>query len=1046
MNQLAMEMRRDRNSVYSKKKGIFIHFEQSLKGSVEVNMKSILSVLFTFCFCIHLAHAQASISIGMGRDKRQTHLHSLKIENEILGDLLIQKYEMSFYNDGTRSSEGELVCPLPEGARIVEYAMDVFGEKRDGVVVSSEKAVFAYEDIVRQKTDPGIVEIDEKNHLFRMRVFPIEAQKEKKVWLTTMRVIENGKIDLGLETLGAAMTSETSIKISNVEKAPVSDGWKFTETEKGNWTAKMEGKKLALKSCSIAVKSLPLQLEWKEKGKIYSTVVSSEGEKFGGSPKRYIGVTQLWWDGSVKANFKILEELTEWMKWIKSGEIQLTIFRDELSKKESFRIKNGECDALLERLQRIEAHGMARPSLLPWKENFDGVIIVSDGEFAEGFKDVPEKVEFPLYSILETSGENFLTDLGELSLRHEMKNLPLSEVGFGKMKSHFIYSGISNEVDLGAAKHKAAYWLWAYHYAKKLRAKAESSFEISAFHTEHQVADGKYSWIVLENIQQHIQYNIPPPDSNKKLMAGWREHIVGKKVGLNQRLLEYSVEWDKRCDELMKAKPLFKQFANGFIRDDVAYWKNMPEEVVKISDEERQTLDSILAKVGQATKEEIIYQQMKEYAEFRDKLFARQKMMFVTITGQVGRPGPTLMQLGTPIKKAIDLAKPSTFGALNRVELLRNGKLYKYNMKIRAHAAEKLYPKDIIRVPEKNFWGRGATGGGGNNLDTDPFGGKPSKRKIENKMTLKKADYKWDKKKTYLQTLSNIPITDIEKWHKEYLALRKEFGWRADFYEEIICFLLEKKAKKLTSRVAQDLAELHPDNTEILRRAGRAFLRNGELEIAKRIFQRIAFLTDNDETSLYDLARVFDREKNYKASSVLYYAAIECDRSSQAESRYIVYMEEMNACIHKGKLTSKDLDELGISIALVRHVPLDVRVNLIWDSEKANVDLIVKNTLLDIYQGEMYANKYNYWRASGDVSQGVGPESAAIREKLIGDYHLTAKFHGDWNDTHKSDTTVTMEVIRNFGSENETRESVTRRLHEGNREILMNLEISPKKK
>lgn len=174
----------------------------------------------------------------------------------------------------------------------------------------------------------------------------------------------------------------------------------------------------------------------------------------------------------------------------------------------------------------------------------------------------------------------------------------------------------------------------------------------------------------------------------------------------------------------------------------------------------------------------------------------------------------------------------------------------------------------------------------------------------------------------------------------------------------------------------------------------------------------------------------------------LYHRALRFERKRHTESRAMVYMAEMNACIHRGAINPSDI---GIKSALVRHVPLDIKVNLIWDFEKANVDLIVKNSLLEIYRGEMHYNKYDYWTSIGDVSQGTGPESSGIHEKMPGDYTFTAKFRGEWNDTHKSDTTVSMEVIRNFGSETETRESITRRLHESDRTKFMTLKIAPAK-
>ncbi len=79
---------------------------------------------------------------------------------------------------------------------------------------------------------------------------------------------------------------------------------------------------------------------------------------------------------------------------------------------------------------------------------------------------------------------------------------------------------------------------------------------------------------------------------------------------------------------------------------------------------------------------------------------------FLTVSGQVGRPGPQPYRPGLRIIDVVSQAGPTTFAAQNRVELLRNGKVYKYNMKNPQHMVEKVYPNDQITLKEKNVWGK----------------------------------------------------------------------------------------------------------------------------------------------------------------------------------------------------------------------------------------------------------------------------------------------------------------------------------------------------
>lgn len=80
---------------------------------------------------------------------------------------------------------------------------------------------------------------------------------------------------------------------------------------------------------------------------------------------------------------------------------------------------------------------------------------------------------------------------------------------------------------------------------------------------------------------------------------------------------------------------------------------------------------------------------------------------FVTVAGNVKRPGPVQYTEGMTIYEAVAAAGDADpFGAMNRVELLRNGKKYVYNLKTTAHRTLKVYHGDTITVPQKNFIGQ----------------------------------------------------------------------------------------------------------------------------------------------------------------------------------------------------------------------------------------------------------------------------------------------------------------------------------------------------
>lgn len=93
----------------------------------------------------------------------------------------------------------------------------------------------------------------------------------------------------------------------------------------------------------------------------------------------------------------------------------------------------------------------------------------------------------------------------------------------------------------------------------------------------------------------------------------------------------------------------------------------------------------------------------------RDVAQAETIAKIVTVGGKVGRPGPVPYRENMTLYQAVLAAGDANeFGAMNRVELFRNGKRYVYNLKQvdSAHKNLKVYPNDTITVPQTNWRGQ----------------------------------------------------------------------------------------------------------------------------------------------------------------------------------------------------------------------------------------------------------------------------------------------------------------------------------------------------
>jgi len=106
------------------------------------------------------------------------HHVDVKIDNQYVKTSIDQV----FLNHHHRDLEGTFIFPIPEGASITKFSMYAGGEELKGEVLDKDEAKKIYEDIVRKKKDPAILEWF-GDGMFRARVYPIPANGETRIKL-----------------------------------------------------------------------------------------------------------------------------------------------------------------------------------------------------------------------------------------------------------------------------------------------------------------------------------------------------------------------------------------------------------------------------------------------------------------------------------------------------------------------------------------------------------------------------------------------------------------------------------------------------------------------------------------------------------------------------------------------------------------------------------------------------------------------------------------------------------------------------------------------
>ncbi len=101
-----------------------------------------------------------------------------------------------FVNEADFEVEGTYIFPLPEEATISEFAMWVDGEKLEGQVLERDEARRIYEDIVRRRRDPALLEYVGRD-AFQASIYPIPAGGERRIEIEYSEVLDmdNGLVE-----------------------------------------------------------------------------------------------------------------------------------------------------------------------------------------------------------------------------------------------------------------------------------------------------------------------------------------------------------------------------------------------------------------------------------------------------------------------------------------------------------------------------------------------------------------------------------------------------------------------------------------------------------------------------------------------------------------------------------------------------------------------------------------------------------------------------------------------------------------------------------
>ena len=276
---------------------------------------------------------------------------------------------LTFSNPNARQLAGDLEFPLPDGAAVAGYALDIGGRMVDGVGVTKQKARVVLETEMRRRVDPGLVE-HVRGNVFRTRIFPLPPRGERTVRIVTVAPLALSGGDAACHVpLPRVAVPTLALRVEVVKGAVKPQVGGFGNLSLTEWSDRWVAESTMTGSTPgddlyIRLPKLPPLLTTVEEfgGERYVTI--SHAPTFRAAPAaRRVDRVAVAWDASgsrgadaVRNDRATLAALLAIPTW-QNATIDLVVFRDRPEPVRTFTVRAGKAPELLAFLDRLPYDG-----------------------------------------------------------------------------------------------------------------------------------------------------------------------------------------------------------------------------------------------------------------------------------------------------------------------------------------------------------------------------------------------------------------------------------------------------------------------------------------------------------------------------------------------------------------------------------------------------------------------------------------------------------------------------------------------------------------
>jgi len=145
-------------------------------------MKKLSSLIALTLLLVTPSFAQDSMGLYLASRYGGSPLEitELSMDVSIVGDRAITTLDFTFYNKLDNVLEGEFKFPLQSGQSVYRLALEIGNQLREAVIVEKNKGRESFEQIVRRKFDPALLEQTAGN-IYTTKIYPIPGKGTRRV-------------------------------------------------------------------------------------------------------------------------------------------------------------------------------------------------------------------------------------------------------------------------------------------------------------------------------------------------------------------------------------------------------------------------------------------------------------------------------------------------------------------------------------------------------------------------------------------------------------------------------------------------------------------------------------------------------------------------------------------------------------------------------------------------------------------------------------------------------------------------------------------------